>query len=611
MALFARIRSECAYLSGAIRTLRRLKPVVEKKTRLWPDVLEELAGKFGDRPALLSHNQQLSYNALMDRANQYAHWAKAQNLQKGDVVGLLMPNCPEFLAVWTGIARAGGVTALLNTNLRGTSLAHCVNIVTPKHIIVDAALAEQFTDAEQHMDYGSASEQPELWVYGNAAENGAKSAKALKPLKPLVDAANAGPLPLEDRPAITTDDECLYIYTSGTTGLPKAANINHYRVQAIMHGFSAATGASDQDRMYNCMPMYHSAGGLIATGSVLTRGGSVFIAERFSASTFWDDVVDNDCTMFQYIGELCRYLLNSPPHAKERSHKIRMCNGNGLRPDIWEAFQSRFQIPKILEWYAATESNAVFFNFDAKVGAIGRIPKWAEHKFVTEVVRFDYETEAPKRNAQGFCEICDPGEIGEVISQILNDPKRPSQRFEGYSNSQESQQKVLESVFEPGDRWFRSGDLMRRDALGYFYFIDRIGDTFRWKGENVATSEVSENLTNFTGVHEANVYGVSVPGMEGRAGMVALVVEDDFDPAAFYSHVRKALPDYARPVFLRLQNHIEVTGTFKQRKIELVKQGFNPEGLADPLFIIDEAAQSYVNLTPALYDDICSGKRRL
>lgn len=614
MAFFPRMRSEYAYLCGAIRTLRRLKPIVEKKTRLWPDVLDQLADKFGDRPALLSHNQQFSYNELVSRANQYAHWAKAQNLQKGDVVGLLMPNCPEFLAVWTGIARAGGVIALLNTNLRGSSLAHCVNIVTPKHIIVDAALVGQFTDAEQHLDYGSATSRPELWVYGNTTESNGNSTTALKPLKPLkslVDAADTGPLPLEDRPAMTTDDKCLYIYTSGTTGLPKAANINHYRVQAIMYAFSGATNASDRDRMYDCMPMYHSAGGLIAIGSVLTRGGSVFIAERFSASTFWDDVVDNDCTMFQYIGELCRYLVNSPPHPKERSHKIRMCNGNGLRPDIWETFQSRFQIPQILEWYAATESNAVFFNFDGKVGAIGRIPKWAEHKFVTEVVRFDHETEAPKRNAQGFCEICDPHETGEVISQILNDPKRPSQRFEGYSNSQESQQKILESVFEPGDRWFRSGDLMRRDPLGYFYFIDRIGDTFRWKGENVATSEVSENLTGFEGVHEANVYGVSVPGMEGRAGMVALVVEDDFDPAAFYAHVRKALPDYAHPLFLRLQNHIEVTGTFKQRKVELVKQGFDPDGLADPLFVIDHTAQTYVKLSTALYDDICSGKRRL
>ncbi|MEH6725334.1 MAG: long-chain-acyl-CoA synthetase [Hyphomicrobiales bacterium] len=537
MAFFTRLRSEYAYLSGAIRTLRRLKPVVEKKTRLWPDVLDELVEKFGDRPALLSHTQQFSYREFQSRVNQYARWAKAQNLQKGDVVGLLMPNCPEFLAVWTGIGRAGGVTALLNTKLPGAQLAHCINIVTPKHIIVDAALAEQFLAARQYLDDNSIPNQPTLWVYGDSPHTSTDTPDAPKSLKPLLEAADTAPLPLEERPDMTTDDKCLYIYTSGTTGLPKAANVNHFRVLAIMNGFSAASNASQHDRMYNCMPMFHSAGGLVATGSVLTRGGSVFIAERFSARTFWDDVVDNDCTMFQYIGELCRYLLNSPPHPKERSHKIRLCSGNGLRPDIWEAFQGRFQLPQILEWYAATESNAVFFNFDGKVGAVGRIPKWAKRRFVAEVVRYDHEAEAPKRNADGYCEICDPGEVGEVISKIMNDPKRPSQRFEGYSDSRESQKKVLESVFEPGDRWFRSGDLMRRDALGYFYFIDRIGDTFRWKGENIATSEVSESLTGFEGILEANVYGVSVPGRDGRAGMVALVAEDDFDPTGFYAHV--------------------------------------------------------------------------
>lgn len=611
MAFFTRLRSEYAYLSGAIRTLRRLKPVVEKKTRLWPDVLDELVEKFGDRPALLSHTQQFSYREFQSRVNQYARWAKAQNLQKGDVVGLLMPNCPEFLAVWTGIGRAGGVTALLNTKLPGAQLAHCINIVTPQHIIVDAALAEQFLAARQYLDDNSIPNQPTLWVYGDSPHISTDTPDAPKSLKPLLDAADTAPLPLEERPDMTTDDKCLFIYTSGTTGLPKAANVNHFRVLAIMNGFSAASNASQHDRMYNCMPMFHSAGGLVATGSVLTRGGSVFIAERFSARTFWDDVVDNDCTMFQYIGELCRYLLNSPAHPKERSHKIRLCSGNGLRPDIWEAFQGRFQLPQILEWYAATESNAVFFNFDGKVGAVGRIPKWAKRRFVAEVVRYDHAAEAPKRNADGYCEICDPGEVGEVISKIMNDPKRPSQRFEGYSDSLESQKKVLESVFEPGDRWFRSGDLMRRDALGYFYFIDRIGDTFRWKGENVATSEVSESLTGFEGVLEANVYGVSVPGRDGRAGMVALVAEDDFDPTGFYAHVCKCLPAYANPVFLRLQNHIDITGTFKQRKVELVKQGFDPGGLTDPLFAIDHDAKSYVSLSPALYEDICSGKRRL
>lgn len=608
MAFLNRMRSEYQYISGALRTLRGLNPVVANPNRTWPDVLEGLVGKFGDRPALLSAKQNFTYSEFFERSNQYARWAMDQGITKGDVVALLMPNAPEFLAVWTGIARIGGVTALLNTNLKGAPLAHCINIAAPKLIIIDAALADHFATAEKHLNYDEFSDRLDVWQYGEGTTEFAQSSQALQS---FLDVADTSPIAMEDRPALTTNDKCLYIYTSGTTGLPKAANINHYRAQAIMHGFAAATKASKNDRMYSCMPMYHSAGGLVATGSVLMVGGSIFIVEKFSTSSFWDDVVDNNCTMFQYIGELCRYLVNSPTHPKETAHKIRICNGNGLRPDIWEIFQNRFKLPKILEWYAATESNAVFFNFDGKVGAIGRIPKWAESRFVTEVVRFDYESDAPLRNQDGFCELCNPNEIGEVISQILNDPKRPSQRFEGYSNLEESQSKILRNVFEAGDRWFRTGDLMRKDALGYFYFVDRIGDTFRWKGENVATSEVAENLTGFDGVDDANAYGVSIPGMEGRAGMVALVVEDDFDPKAFYTHVQEHLADYARPVILRIQTTIDVTGTFKQRKVELVKQGFDPQGISDPLFIMDHKTHSYVSVTQALYDDICSGKRRL
>ncbi|MBL4646301.1 MAG: long-chain-acyl-CoA synthetase, partial [Rhizobiales bacterium] len=487
-------------------------------------------------------------------------------------------------------------------------LAHCINIVSPKHVIVAGIYSAQYAQTEHLIGNGDANAVPEFWIFGEA---NCPFAQEPKMLLPQLDAADNGALSPQERPALTTEDKCLYIYTSGTTGLPKAANLIHYRVQAIMNGFSGATNSTSKDRMYICMPLYHSAAGVIGIGCVLSVGGSVYMTERFSARTFWDDVVDNDCTMFQYIGEMCRYLLNSPPHPKERMHNLRLISGNGLRPDIWERFRDRFQFKRILEWYAATEGNAVFFNFDQKIGAIGRIPKWAERKFVTEVVRYDYDNIAPYRNADGRCEKCDPDETGEVISQILNDPKRPSQRFEGYSNSSENERKILENVFNEGDRWFRTGDLMRRDALGYFYFVDRIGDTFRWKGENVATSEVSENLSVYDGVDEANAYGVVVPGMEGRAGMVALVVEDGFDPQEFYSHVCEHLPDYARPVFLRIQGKIETTGTFKQRKIELVKQGFDLQSVSDPILIMDHKAKAYVSLSQTVYQEIIAGQRRL
>jgi fatty-acyl-CoA synthase len=599
MGLIGRLGSEVAYLTGALGALAKLTRIANNPTRTYPDVARDLAAEHGDRLALISDRERLTYRAYVERANQYTRWALQNGIGKGDVVALMMPNRPEYMAVWLGIAQAGGVTALLNTNLSGPVLAHCINIVRPKHVIVDAELLAAFATTDNHRQAG-----PALWCHG-------AEAAGLTRLDSLVDHLPNSAPPAAELPKLTNNDRCLFVYTSGTTGLPKAANINHYRVQAIMAGFSAAMRMTPRDRIYICLPMYHSTGGVLAPGAALLAGGSVVIREKFSAKNFWDDIVRHECTVFQYIGELCRYLLNSPPHPQETRHSVRLACGNGLRPDIWEAFQKRFRIPKILEWYASTEGNAVFFNFDGKVGAVGRIPAWAKRRFSTEVVRFDIETEQPVRGPDGFCIKCEPGEVGEVISQILDDPKRPSQRFEGYSDPGATDKKVLTDVFSPGDRWFRTGDLMRKDRHGYFYFVDRIGDTFRWKGENVATSEVAEAISVLPGVKEANVYGVRVPGAEGRAGMVAVVPDEEFDLAALHRHVTQSLPSYARPVFLRLRREIEATSTFKQRKVDLVKDGFDPASIADPLYFLHPGRQTYVPLDPALHRAICQGEVRL
>lgn len=599
MGLIERLKSECAYLSGALRTLSAVSRIARQPGRTYPDVARELALRNGDRVALISDRERFTYRQYDDRANQYARWALRNGVRKGDVVALMMPNRPEYLAAWLGIARAGGVTALLNTNLTGAPLAHCVNIVRPKHVIVDSALLHGCATAAGQIDAGAV-----LWCHG-------AEAAGYRRLDSELDVLPATAIPASELPALTLEDKCLFIYTSGTTGLPKAANINHYRLQSIMFGFNAAMRMTAEDRIYVCLPLYHTSGGVIAPGAALLSGGSAVIRERFSASTFWDDIVRHECTAFQYIGELCRYLLNCPTHSSETKHRIRIACGNGLRPDIWADFQRRFRIPKILEWYAATEGNAVFLNFDGKIGAVGRIPKWAERRFVTEVIRIDLDSEQPVRGEDGFCIKCPPGEVGEVVSKILNDPKRPSQRFEGYADPAATEKKILRDVFEKGDRWFRTGDLMRKDALGYFTFVDRVGDTFRWKGENVATSEVSEAITVFPGVREANIYGVSVPGAEGRAGMAALALDEDFDMDGFYRHVTERIPAYARPVFLRVQPRIETTSTFKQRKLDLVKQGFDPDMTADPIYFLQPGKSGYERLGSALYNEICQGKIRL
>jgi fatty-acyl-CoA synthase len=590
---------EFKYLRGALSTLRMTTPIAKNPKRVFPWVVEELAKQYGDKEALLSDRERFTYRELDQRANQYARWARAQGVGKGDVVCLFMLNRPEYLVIWLGILRAGGVVALLNTNLTGTPLAHSISIVSPKHVIVDARLLRSFEGAKDQL-----TAKPKVWVHGDGGGSYDR-------LEPAIAAMDNSPIPQADRPELDINDRALFIYTSGTTGLPKAANINHYRLMLAANGFAGAIGTKPSDRMYDCLPMYHSNGGMVATGATLIGGGTVIIREKFSAREFWDDCVKWQCTAFIYIGELCRYLVTAPPNENETKHKIRVCCGNGMRPDVWPLFQERFKIPRILEFYAATEGNVASFNFDGTPGAVGRLPAYLAHRFPTRIVRFDVEKEEPVRDRQGYCIVCETGEVGEAIGQILNDPSKPTSRFEGYADPEATKKKILRDVFEKGDAWFRTGDLLRQDDKGYFYFVDRIGDTFRWKGENVSTSEVSEAFTVFPGVQEATVYGVSVKGYDGKAGMIAVVAEGKLDMAGLRAHVAKSLPEYARPLFIRLRRELEVTGTFKQRKLDLVKEGFDPSAIRDELYFNDLMQGAYVPLDTALYEKIQARTFRL
>ena len=375
------------------------------------------------------------------------------------------------------------------------------------------------------------------------------------------------------------------------------------------HWFAGLIDVQPSDRMYDCLPMYHSVGGVVAPGAALVRGASVVVRDRFSARDFWRDVGHWDCTLVQYIGELCRYLLHAEPTTFETEHRVRVCCGNGLRADVWAAFQQRFHIPRILEFYAATESNVSMFNVEGKPGAIGRIPPFLAHRDPMALVRWDPEREAPVRDADGRCIRCTTDEVGEALGKV--DEAQAGRRFEGYTSTDASELKILRGVFEPGDAWFRTGDLMRRDADEYYYFVDRIGDTFRWKGENVATSEVAEAICAFGGIREATVYGVSVPSADGRAGMAAVVLDADLDLPAFRAHLRERLPGYARPLFLRIRNTLDVTTTFKHAKQDLIRDGYDPAAVSDVVLFDHPELEAYVGLDAALYDRIQTGRIRL
>jgi fatty-acyl-CoA synthase len=586
-------------VQGWLRALEMTKPIAARPMRVLPVIIDELAVTFGDAPALLSDRESFSFRALANRSNRYARWALARGLAKGDVVCLLMPNRPEYMAIWLGITRVGGVVALINTNLVGASLAHCINVVSPKHIIVDAELSTAFAAAQQHVVADA-----RVWSHGGSDRQSAD-------IEGEVDGLSGEKLSAAEERPLTVADRALHIYTSGTTGLPKAAVVNHYRLLIWSLWFAGMMDTRSSDRMYNCLPMYHSVGGVVATGAVLVNGGSVVIRDRFSAGQLWDDVVRWDCTLLQYIGELCRYLVHTPPHRQERAHRIRLCCGNGLRGDVWNEFKDRFAIPRILEFYAATEGNVTLFNYEGKPGAIGRIPSFLAHRSPTALVRYDAESGAHLRDEQGRCIRCRPDEVGEAIGKILAGSANLGSRFEGYTDEQESTKKILRDVFEPGDAWFRTGDLMRKDASGYFYFVDRVGDTFRWKGENVSTSQVSETISAFSGIKDASVYGVAVPGQEGRAGMAAIVGDGAVDLAALRAHLAAHLPEYARPLFLRVRNEIEVTATFKHKKHDLMREGYDPAGTTDPIYFDDRARRAFVPLDQALFDRIQAGQLRL
>ncbi|HZZ89485.1 MAG TPA: long-chain-acyl-CoA synthetase [Caulobacteraceae bacterium] len=576
-----------------LRALELTAGLEQAPARTLPVVIEELALRFGEAPALLSDGERFSFAGLADRARRYARWAVDHGLRKGDVVALIMPNRPEYMAIWLGLSRLGVITALINTQLRGASLAHSLNVADPRHVIVDASLRAGLAEVAQTFEHGA-----QIWLHGEALTDWRIDA--------AVDRYSEADLAALPPPAVTLSDRALLIYTSGTTGLPKAANVSHHRLVSWSHWFAGLMDIGPSDRLYDCLPMCHSAGGVAAIGAALVGGASVVVAEKFSASRFWDDIVRWDCTLFQYIGELCRYLVASPPHLLERAHKLRVCCGNGLGGDVWEAFQQRFAIPRILEFYAATEGAFSLYNVEGKPGAIGRLPPFLKHRFPAAIVRFDPETGAPMRDADGFCIPCADGEPGEAIGRLGDGG---TGRFEGYTDAEASERKLLRGVFAPGDAWVATGDLMRIDAQGFWYFVDRIGDTFRWKGENVATAEVTAAIRAFEDVEDACVYGVEVPGASGKAGMAAVVAGPGFDLGGLRRHLARRLPDYARPVFVRLASALELTETFKLKKQALAAEGW--DGSPDPVWIEERDAGAYVRLDDAMARRIRAGDVRL
>jgi fatty-acyl-CoA synthase len=585
-------------LFRALRWLPGIALAGPGSKRTTADLIERSARRFAGRSFVRFEGSDVSYEQFNANANRMAHWALERGIGKGDVVAVLMGNRPEYLAVWAGLAKVGATSALLNTHLTGSALTHVLEAAHCKTLILGSECIDAWA--------GVGVERPldvDVFIAQDPRHQPIAIPSGAKNLDEAIARYSDKNPPRSVRSDVRGADPLFYIYTSGTTGLPKAARMSHAR---FMGGglYSLLSGMTRRDVLYCALPLYHTVGGVMCVNAVLRSGGTLALTRRFSASRFWREDVEMGATGFQYIGELCRYLLGVPPSEWEARHQIRFCVGNGLRPDIWETFQARFRIPQITEFYGATESNIALVNLEGVVGSVGR----PAPGMTPALVRWDVQKECHLRDGDGHCIEADVGQPGELLGKI-SEGRTAAGRFEGYTNREATEKKILRNVFEEGDAWFRTGDLLRRDEHGFYYFVDRLGDTFRWKGENVSSQEVAEALTGDPAVELAAVYGVEIPGCDGRAGMAALVLGENtgFDAAALYARLGQALPAYALPAFLRVQAQAELTATFKVRKVELQAEGFDPDRVNDPLYYRDDTTETYRPLDPQVQAAIASG----
>ncbi|XP_048874649.1 long-chain fatty acid transport protein 6 [Brienomyrus brachyistius] len=552
------------------------------------------------KPFVIYDGVPYTYRDVDERSNKVAHVFEEHGAaKKGDTVALLMNNEPDFINVWFGLSKLGCAVAFLNTNIKGRSLLHCFSCCGAKVLIVGADLLDMLEDILPNLLEDNIS------IWAMKAES---CLPGVQTLLDKVERAPARPVPAERRVVTSLKTPALYIYTSGTTGLPKAAVVTHMQSTKAAAGFWAYGGHAD-DIIYIPLPLYHSAASLIGIGGTIEMGATCVLKKKFSASQFWNDCRKYNVTIIQYIGELCRYLCSQPKSEMDRQHKVHMAVGNGLRQDVWQEFHRRFGEIRMCELYGSTEGNLCFMNHVGKIGAVGRSNFFYKLFFKYVLVKYDKVRDEPVRNKYGFCIPVAKGETGLLLSKV--NAQTP---FFGYAGSKQlTERKLLRDVFAKGDMYFNTGDLMAEDKEDFIYFKDRIGDTFRWKGENVATTEVTEILGLLNFIQEANVYGVEVPGHEGRAGMAAVIIRpgSNFDGKKLFHHVLDHLPSYARPIFIRIQESMELTGTFKQQKFKLVDSGFSPSVISDPLYVLDNVDKSYIVLTNAVYNRIVSGQQKL
>ena len=562
------------------------------------ELAERNATNLGDRTALVFEGESVTWSQFNVRANRFFGVLRDSGLEPGDSVSVMLHNGIDMLALVVAANKLGAIASLINTNLTGRPLSHCLTVTGSKKCIFGAELGDAIAAVKGDLDLEEGSDYFFVSEADTPAPNWAADLVALSEDQPTDNPANTA-----DR---TLGEHAFHIFTSGTTGLPKAAIVSNWR--CLMGGGAAAKGGlriTEKDRLYCCMPLYHGSALIIGFGAVLDSGASMFLRRRFSASSFLSDVREHGCTAFLYIGELCRYLMATPERPDDSDNPVRTIMGNGLRPDLWLDFKKRFGIERVSEFYAASEGNISFANFLNKDCTIGLTSNRVA------VVEYDVDADEIVRGDDGLCRNVAGGEPGLLLGHI-----NPLAKFEGYTDKEATERKIVRNAFEEGDAWFNTGDLIREVDVGYalgyphYQFVDRVGDTFRWKGENVSTNEVGEVLNGFADIEFCNVYGVEVPGSEGRAGMAAVRLAEGVDGLRLdklSAWVNENVASYAKPVFVRQQSEIDVTGTFKMVKGDLRREAYDITQIADPVFVMKPGSDSYEPLDAEYLEVIRAG----
>lgn len=559
-------------------------------------MLEWRAAETPQRAAIKYRDLVWTWAEFNTRTNRFAHHLASRGIGKGDVIAVDMSNRPEVLVAVCAAAKLGAVTAMINTSQSGDVLAHSLGLVKPKLVItseeqlpnlktVPQLLDNEFKGRLLYVSEVEGRDVPQGFVDFNAV---------------CAQCSNENPT---STAAIKLSDACFYIFTSGTTGMPKASVMTHYRwYRAALSMGSLVMSMTPDDTFYCCLPFYHNNALTVAFGSVMVSGASIAISPKFSASRFWDEIREYEATCFAYIGEILRYLLNQPHRENDRAHKVRAILGNGLRPDVWDDFKARFGIERVHEFYAASEGTNGFLNLLNYDKTCGFSPSgW-------EIVAYDIDADEPVRKPNGRMQKLGRGSTGLLLTEVSE--KMP---FDGYTSKDATEKKLFRDVFKKGDCWFNTGDLIKAQGFGHAQFVDRVGDTFRWQGENVATTEVEGIANTWPQIEDAVVYGVSVPGRDGRCGMLSCSLKkgEVLDAAGFATHLRAALPRYAVPRFLRLRPEQVLTGTFKHQKSGLKSDGYDVNKIADPVLLLDPGSTAWQLLTAEMVQQINTGKIKL